>query len=221
MLVATKVLLQQTYLCCDKTFVATNICCNKHNFVTTKLLLWEVTFVATSMQICLLSRQKCFVVTNIILPWQKHACRDKRGVLLHQICVCCDKRHATKIIFVAAPATDTPKPHTHLSCVPAGKRLTAFISICIPHLMLSPPPHTHHHPTHTTTTHTHTMHTHTCLVCLQERGWQPLSASVVSHLMLSSPPPHTHTPPPPHTHTHTTPVLCAHGKEVGSIDQYL
>ena len=33
-----KVLSQQTYFCRNKTFVMTDICCNKHNFVVTKLL---------------------------------------------------------------------------------------------------------------------------------------------------------------------------------------
>ena len=64
---------QQTYYCHDKTFVMTNICHNKHNFVATSLLLSWQTCVCHK-KICLSQQQNChgkcvFVMTNI-LSWQ-------------------------------------------------------------------------------------------------------------------------------------------------------
>ena len=56
----TRLLWQQMYACCDKTFVVTNICRNK-------------TFVVTN--IC--SDKYNFVTTSLILLWQTCVCRDK------------------------------------------------------------------------------------------------------------------------------------------------
>ena len=96
MLVVTKLLSQETYFCCNKSFVMTNICSNKHNFVRTKLLSRQAYFcrdkhvlVVTKHIFChdksmllhpfvttkVLSRQ-IFVATNIILS-QQNFCRDK------------------------------------------------------------------------------------------------------------------------------------------------
>ena len=100
-LVTTKLLLRQTYFCCDKGFVVTNII-----FVATKVLshqafsLWQNTsFVMT--KVCL-SRQN-FVTTNMCLSWQvfvatKIFCHDKHNfvvtnVLLQQAYFCHNKRH--------------------------------------------------------------------------------------------------------------------------------
>ena len=59
----THLLSQQKYVCCDETIVATKIfCCDKHNFVTTILLLQQAYF-----------------------------CCGRRHVLLHQTCFCSDK----------------------------------------------------------------------------------------------------------------------------------
>ena len=117
-----KYLSWQTYFCHKKTFVVTNVCGNKHNFIMTEVLLQQAyfccdkkgplsqqkyaccdkTLVATN--ICL-SWQTYFVTTNIILSWQNlsqqvYFCYDKR-------CVCYNKTFVrTKMILVAAPAND-------------------------------------------------------------------------------------------------------------------
>ena len=93
MLVATKYCL---YDCHNKTFAATNTCCNKHNFVMTKVLSWQKMF-------C--HNKHLFVTTKHIVMTKDVFCCDKR--------VCCNKHvwHnktfvATKMIFVAAVAND-------------------------------------------------------------------------------------------------------------------
>ena len=85
---------QQKYACCDKhvcqnkTFVATNICLDKHNFVTTKVLLQQAyfcrdkhVFVATKVVFCcdksMLVMTNFFFTTNMCLAWQTF-CRIKK-----------------------------------------------------------------------------------------------------------------------------------------------
>ena len=74
-------LLQQPKNCHDKSFVMTNICCDKHNFVVTKLL----------------SRQACFCCDKYVFVITKHVfCRDKSMLvetkhLWRQTHVCCNK----------------------------------------------------------------------------------------------------------------------------------
>ena len=80
--VVTKVLLRQTYLCCNKTFAATNICCNKHNFVTTKLLLRQAYFCGKK------TRKYVFCQDKNILLWQTHFCQTK-ACLPRQKRFCC------------------------------------------------------------------------------------------------------------------------------------
>ena len=89
--VVTEVCLsRQTYFCHDKTFVATNISRDKHNFGCSG----KLTFVATKM---------CLFRQNI--------CLDKHAFVVRNIC--CDKRFvATKMIVMAAPANDTSQPRT-------------------------------------------------------------------------------------------------------------
>ena len=68
--VATKACLsRQTYFCRNKTFVATNICRDKHKsmLVATNTCFSRQIFVAKKV----LSRQKYFVATNIILSRQR------------------------------------------------------------------------------------------------------------------------------------------------------
>ena len=65
------------------TFVTTNICCNKHNFVMTS-----------------------FVTTSILLSWQTRVCCDKSMLVLsQQNYACCDKTCHDKQIFVATKDT--------------------------------------------------------------------------------------------------------------------
>ena len=88
-------------------FVATNII-----FVETSLLLSRQTrkntpFVETKVHV--------FAATNIILSRQAYFCRDKRRVLSRQTQShgCRDKTFiATKMILVAAPASDIPREQT-------------------------------------------------------------------------------------------------------------
>ena len=86
MLVATKLLLQQTHVCYAK-------CCSK-SFVTTNLILSPFFFF-------------------FFLSWQAYFCHKKRCVLLRQTClsqqrrVCRDKSFVvTKLRLVATPAND-------------------------------------------------------------------------------------------------------------------
>ena len=92
--VSTKVCLsRQTYFCRDKTFVATNIYCDKRNFAyKTSLLMSRQTRVATKV----LSRQAYF-------------CRDKRRFFATNTCLSRQTKIfvSTKMIFVAAPANDS------------------------------------------------------------------------------------------------------------------
>ena len=72
---------QQPHVCCDKTFVATNICRNKSVVVTSTLL---------SQQTCLLSQQKCaccnksFVMTSIHLSQKQKFCHDKHTFVMRK-----------------------------------------------------------------------------------------------------------------------------------------
>ena len=140
----THILLQQKYACRDnfcrkknvcfcgnKTFVTTNICRDKHNFVMTKCLSWQAyfchykhMFVMTKHVFC---HNKSTLVKTKLLSWQTHVCRNKcllwqmfchtkysfcrnkRHALMWQTHVYCDKHVfvATKIVLVAAPANDT------------------------------------------------------------------------------------------------------------------
>ena len=90
-----KNMLQQTSVCRDKTFVAANICFNKHNFVPTSILLSWLTQVCLLHQnyVChdkYLSQQNIFVMTKLLL-WQTYFCSDKRHVLSKQTRVCRNK----------------------------------------------------------------------------------------------------------------------------------
>ena len=69
------------YFCCDKTFVVTNICHDKHMFVAASILLsWQKTF-------C--HNKRAFIAINISLSWQIFVMRK---VLLQQkICLSCQK----------------------------------------------------------------------------------------------------------------------------------
>ena len=88
MLVATKL-----YFCCDKHVFATNICCNKRNFVVAKVLSWQAYFclnkhvfvVTKNVLWQLLSWQNCawrqkFLHNKIFLSWQAYFCRNKTRV---------------------------------------------------------------------------------------------------------------------------------------------
>ena len=92
MLVMTKLLSQETYFCCNKSFVMTNICSNKHNFVRTKLL---------SRQAYFCRDKHVLVVTKHILSWQKYAfasfCHDKSFVTTN---ICSNKHNfvTTKLL---------------------------------------------------------------------------------------------------------------------------
>ena len=137
MFTVTKHLLQQNYVCCDKIFLSQqktsvpllrqkrhvllwHTCvCHDQEFVATKLC-----FFATN--IC---HNKSFVMTKICLSWQKFChdkqsfvatedmfCQDKQAFVPQQTCVCHNKTFvmtsfvATKVILVAAPASDTIFP---------------------------------------------------------------------------------------------------------------
>ena len=63
-----------------KSFVATIICRDKHNFVATKVL---------SLQAYFCHDKHIFVATKHLLPWQKYVCRDKTW--LRQTCLSRDK----------------------------------------------------------------------------------------------------------------------------------
>ena len=150
----TKVLLWQNYVCHDKTFVTTNICCNKHvchnkGFVLTSILLLQQKMCFVMTNICL-SWQKYFgtklfvmtnichdksfvakkklVTTNIFFSWQNF-CHDKRHVLLQQTPVCRDKTFdMTKLLIlqVAAPTSDAPIPP---KIMPTNKDVSSKINI--------------------------------------------------------------------------------------------
>ena len=121
------------YHCCDKSmlvmnffFVMTNnflswqnFGCDKHKFVVTTVLSWHTymfvmtkhvfcrdksrdkTFLSWETRIC---RNKSFVTTKIILSQQKFCC-SKHTFVATKDTFCHDK-HATKMILVAAPASD-------------------------------------------------------------------------------------------------------------------
>ena len=118
MLVATKLLSRQTYSCCKKTFVATNICRDKHIFVVTICCCDKLTFVTTKHVFCRdksmlvrttkLSQQKNIVATNVLFVQQKFCCSKHTFVMTKDV-FCYDKHMfvMTKMILVAAPANDT------------------------------------------------------------------------------------------------------------------
>ena len=87
--VATEACLsRQTYFCQGKTFVATNISRDKHNFGCSG----KLTFVAT--KICL---------------FRQNLCCDKHVFAVRNIC--CDKRFvATEMLLMASPASDARQP---------------------------------------------------------------------------------------------------------------
>ena len=118
----THVLSRQKYACRDKTFATTNISLLQQIFVMTNIILlrqvlsrqayfcsdkthllsWQKyachdkhVFVATyiCVYVCVLSQQKYFVMTNIILSWQ-----NKHTFVTTNMCLpwqkfCCDKYH--------------------------------------------------------------------------------------------------------------------------------
>ena len=103
MLVATKLLSWQTYLCHDKTGCDRYLCRDKHNFVVTKVLLWQAYFCQDKSMLVvtkLLSWQTVmknichdkhnFVMAKVLL-WQAYFYRDKRCVLSQQTYVCATK----------------------------------------------------------------------------------------------------------------------------------
>ena len=112
MLVETELLLQQTHICRDKTFVTTKVW-SRQNYVCR-----NQTFVATSI---LLSQQTrvCCEKTRL-LSWQKYACRDKTfiatnmclsleifvetKVLSRRIRVCCNKSSVSTCIILSRQA---------------------------------------------------------------------------------------------------------------------
>ena len=111
------ILLRQTFCCGKLTFVGTNICLSQQNksFVTTKNML--ITTKRLSQQTCVswqifamtkvLSGQKYFVTTNIVLLQRAYFCHKKRCVLSWQTHVCCNRTFVTtKMVLVAAPAND-------------------------------------------------------------------------------------------------------------------
>ena len=70
--------------CRNKTFVVTNICCDKHNFVATIFLTWQAFFCHDKRRIS--CDKMMFVATNICC--NKHVC-------------CCDKSFVTTSIFLS------------------------------------------------------------------------------------------------------------------------
>ena len=102
MLAVTKHLLQQTIFCCDRTFVATNICHDKHAFVVSKVLTRQAYFCCNKR--CVLSQQTCvchdkskLVAAKLCLMWQKICllqqkfCCDKHTFVAAKDMFCCDK----------------------------------------------------------------------------------------------------------------------------------
>ena len=111
---ATKVLSQQTfclpqrkYACCDKhvchneTFVATNICLDKHNFVTTKVLLPQAYFCR--------GKHVFFATENVFCCNKSMLVTTKK--LLQQTCVCRDKGFVATKNLLVAPAANDALPH--------------------------------------------------------------------------------------------------------------
>ena len=103
--------------CHDKSkLVVTNICCDKHNFVATKILTWQVYFCHDKRHVCC-DKIVCF---DKYLLRQTHVCCDKHNlfvtkVLSGQAYFCCNKTHIllqqtrvmTKMILMAAPTNDS------------------------------------------------------------------------------------------------------------------
>ena len=81
--VATKhIFCRDKIFCVDKTFVVTNICHNKHNFVVTKVLSWRTCFFFATKDMCLLQRKyaccdKTFVATKLCFSQQNYVCHNK------------------------------------------------------------------------------------------------------------------------------------------------
>ena len=129
---------QQRYAWCNKKFVATNtfllwnLVATK--LVTTNLLLSrqrcvchdKTQLLSRKTHVChnkyLLQQKFCRDKVSTLLSWQKTCFVATNMCLLRQTHVCCDKTFvATKIILVAAPASDTePVPST--SSKPADSR---------------------------------------------------------------------------------------------------
>ena len=121
------VLQRPTHVCHYKTFVMTSLLLSQQKmcFATTNTRLSlqnfchdKLTFVATKDVFC--NDQHTFVTTKR-LSWQAYFCRNKRCVLQRPTHVCHSKTFVTtKMILLAAPATDTflhklepPKVCTH------------------------------------------------------------------------------------------------------------
>ena len=93
----------QTYFCCNKTFAATNICHDKHNFVVTKVCLsWQTYFchdkTVVVTNICghkQFYHDKSFVTTNLLLSRQK-----KSFVMMTKVCLLRQKFSFNKYMFV-------------------------------------------------------------------------------------------------------------------------
>ena len=94
----------KSFIVTNMSFVVTKVCllwqtfCEKIMFVATK---WH----STNIQQKFCCDKHNFVATKV-LSWQKYACCDKKP-LSQQNYVCCDKTFVTtKMILVAAPAND-------------------------------------------------------------------------------------------------------------------
>ena len=106
------------YFCHNKTFVTTNICCDIHVFVVTKVLLQHAYFCCDKRPVLSQQSRVCrnkskLVMTNIIFVATKVLLQQfvvvvATNVLSQQAYFCHDKRHvvATKIILMAAPTND-------------------------------------------------------------------------------------------------------------------
>ena len=89
------------YFCRGKTFVATNICRNKHNFVATKQAYFcrdKHVFVATKHMFC---HDKSMLVATKVLSRQTRISRDTHNFVAASILL---SRHVTKMILVPVPA---------------------------------------------------------------------------------------------------------------------
>ena len=92
----TCLLSRQTYACRDKTFVTTNICNDKHNFVATNTCLSRQNYASI-----------IFVATNTCLSRQIFYC-DKHDFVATSILLLRQRTCfvGTKMILLAAPAND-------------------------------------------------------------------------------------------------------------------
>ena len=85
---------QQTYFCRNKSFVVTNICCDKHNFTATNILSLQAyfchdkhVFVSTKHIFC---HDKSMLVATKLLSWQTQQIFVVTIVLLQQKYFCHD-----------------------------------------------------------------------------------------------------------------------------------